>query len=223
MARNKYPEQTLELILSVSARLFTERGYEKTSIQDIIEEVGMSKGAIYHHFKSKEDILDAVMERQFSYASQRLDELIRYTQAPSAREKLARILEHIVADPEVHSIDNVLSAQIKNPQFVVTGIQAGVKNDAPIIAQIMRQGREDGSITTEYPVECAEVFMLLVNIWINPLLFGRKRDETVSRLQFLQQMMRQLGADIVSDQLIQKIMERHSDIGGYAQDDQSVQ
>ena len=65
--------------------------------------------------------------------------------------------------------------------------------------------------------------MLLVNIWINPLLFGRKRDETVSRLQFLQQMMRQLGADIVSDQLIQKIMERHSDIGGYAQDDQSVQ
>lgn len=220
MARNKYPEQTLEQILTVSAMLFTERGYEKTSIQDIIETLGMSKGAIYHHFKSKEDILDAVMERQFSYASQRLDELIRYTQASNAREKLVRILEHIVADPEVHSIDNVLSAQIKNPQFVVTGIKAGVKNDAPIIARIMKEGKEDGSITTDHPIECAEVFMMLVNIWINPLLFGRKQDETVSRLRFLQHMMRQLGADIVSDPLIQKITERHSNIGGYAKEEQ---
>lgn len=218
MARNKYPEQTLELILSVSAKLFTERGYEKTSIQDIIEEVGMSKGAIYHHFKSKEDILDAVMEQQFSFTAQKLDDLIRHTQASNAREKLVNILENIVADQDAHSLDSVLSAQIKNPQFVVTGIQVGVKNDAPIIAQMMMEGVEDGSITTEFPIECAEVFMLLVNIWINPLLFGRKRVETISRLQFLQQMMRQLGVDIVSDRLIQKIMERHSDIGGYAQD-----
>ncbi|MFF2481852.1 TetR/AcrR family transcriptional regulator [Paenibacillus sp. NPDC058071] len=220
MARNKYPEQTLGLILSVSAKLFTERGFEKTSIQDIIDELGMSKGAIYHHFKSKEDILDAVMEQQFSYAAQMLENLIRNTQAPSAREKLASILENIVADQDAHSIDGVLSTQLKNPQFVVMGIKEGVKNDAPIIAQIMMDGREDGSITTEYPIECAEVFMLLVNIWINPLLFGRKLAETTSRLQFLQQMMRQLGADIVSDQLIQKIVERHSDIGGYAQDEQ---
>jgi TetR/AcrR family transcriptional repressor of nem operon len=83
----------------------------------------------------------------------------------------------------------------------------------------MIQGQEDGSITTEFPRECAEVFMMLVNIWINPILFERKLSETVTRLRFLQQMMRMLGADIVSDQLIHEISERHSMIGGYQQDE----
>ncbi|WP_225229141.1 hypothetical protein [Paenibacillus gallinarum] len=83
----------------------------------------------------------------------------------------------------------------------------------------MMEGKEDGSITTDFPIECAEVFMLLVNIWINPLLFGRGHEETVNRLHFLQHMMRVLGADIVSDQLLHKITERHSDIGGYCSDE----
>lgn len=64
MARNKHPEETVNLILDVAFRLFMEKGYEHTSIQDIINHLGgLSKGAIYHHFKSKEDILVAVTER----------------------------------------------------------------------------------------------------------------------------------------------------------------
>lgn len=219
MARNKYPEQTLEQILLVSTDLFREKGYEKTSIQDIIDALGMSKGAIYHHFKSKEEILFAVMERQFSYAAEMLDDLIQNTQAANAKEKLGKILEHIVADPKAHSLDSILSEQIKNPQFVLTGIRNGVNKDAPNIAKIMIEGKEDGSINTDYPTECAEIFMLLVNIWINPILFNRKHDDTVNRLRFLQQMMKGLGADIVSDHLIQKISEHYSDIGGYKQDE----
>ncbi|WP_019636883.1 TetR/AcrR family transcriptional regulator [Paenibacillus fonticola] len=215
MARNKYPEQTLEHILSVSAKLFTEKGFEKTSIQDIIDELGMSKGAIYHHFKSKEDILDAVMERQFTYVAQMLEELIHNTRASNAREKLILILEAIVSDPDAHSIDDILSTQIKNPQFVMRGIKIGVNHDAPVIAQLMMEGKQDGSITTDYPIECSEVFMLLVNIWINPVLFERGSNETLQRLKFLQHMMKLLGADIVSDELIRTITARHSDIGGY--------
>ena len=47
MARNKYPEETYELILDVSTRLFFEKGYKKTSLQDIINELGgLTKGAI---------------------------------------------------------------------------------------------------------------------------------------------------------------------------------
>ncbi len=53
MARNKYPEVTVEKILEVSQRLFMERGYDNTTIQDIVNELGgLTKGAIYHHFKS---------------------------------------------------------------------------------------------------------------------------------------------------------------------------
>lgn len=221
MARNKYPEQTLEQILHVSTAIFTEKGYEKTSIQDIIDALGMSKGAVYHHFRSKEDILKAVMDKELGRAENLLARLIAETAAPNAREKLVRILEQMILDPgrQQESMDQILSAHIKNPQFVLAGMKKGVQRDALIIADIMLQGKQDGSLQVEQPLECAEVFLLLTNIWINPLLFERNREQTVSRLHFLQQLMKGLGADIVSDLLIQSIAERHAQADGYRKAD----
>ena len=66
MARNKYPEITVEKILEVSQRLFLEKGYDNTTIQDIVNELGgLTKGAVYHHFRSKEEIMDALGEKLF--------------------------------------------------------------------------------------------------------------------------------------------------------------
>ncbi|WP_342666439.1 TetR/AcrR family transcriptional regulator [Saccharibacillus sacchari] len=193
----------------MSATLFSKKGFEKTSIQDIITELGLSKGAVYHHFKSKDDILEAVMRKRFDYATRRMQELIANTQAANSKDRLIRILEQMVADLEIHTMDQILAAQIKNPQFVVAGIKESVQKDARTIAQIMIEGKADGSITTDYPLECAEVFMLLANIWVNPILFERTRSETLSRLTFLQQMMKGMGVDIVSDTLIEKIIHRY--------------
>ncbi|WP_284386052.1 TetR/AcrR family transcriptional regulator, partial [Bacillus safensis] len=187
MARNKYPEKTIQQILNVSTKLFQEKGFEKTSLQDIIHELNMSKGAIYHHFKSKEEILRAVMERQFRHATEKLEDLIEHTEATHAKEKLQRILEQLVSDPQSHTIDGILVDQIKNPQFVVEGMKAGVNQDALKMKQLILEGIEDGSMTTAFPGEVAEVFMLLVNIWLNPTLFARDQQETSQRLLFLQQ------------------------------------
>lgn len=63
MARNKYPEETVKLILDVATHLFVEKGYDATSLQDIINETKLSKGAIYHHFSSKEEIFEAIFHR----------------------------------------------------------------------------------------------------------------------------------------------------------------
>ena len=66
MARNKYPEVTEERILEAAQRLFLEKGYDNTTIQDIVDQLGgLTKGAVYHHFKSKEEILDEVSDRMF--------------------------------------------------------------------------------------------------------------------------------------------------------------
>ena len=66
MARNKYPELTVEKILEVSQRLFLEKGYEQTTIQDIVDNLGgLTKGAVYHHFKSKEEIINALGDKMY--------------------------------------------------------------------------------------------------------------------------------------------------------------
>ena len=56
MPRNKYPEQTVEKILDAAAQLFLQKGYQNTTLQDIIDATKLSKGAVYHHFKSNDEI-----------------------------------------------------------------------------------------------------------------------------------------------------------------------
>ena len=97
MARNKYPEETVEKILTAAKRLFLEKGYEQTTIQDIVDQLGgLTKGAVYHHFKSKEEIMDAIGDKMFREENpfdkvrgrtdlsglEKMKEVIRLTQEP---------------------------------------------------------------------------------------------------------------------------------------------
>lgn len=215
MARNKYPEQTVEQILTVSTKLFIERGYDKTTIQDILDGLKMSKGAIYHHFKSKEEILEAIISNRALYAKGLLNNLIANTHAENAKEKIRKILIALVADTTAHSIDVILSSQIKNPHFVAAGIQSCVLDDAEIISKLFMDGVADGSLQTDYPLECAEIFMLLLNIWINPVLFNRDMQQTKQRLQVLKHCMKQLGVDIISDEIMTQTISTYKNMNAF--------
>lgn len=217
MPRKNNPKQTVENIISVSAKLFSEKGYDKTSMQDIVDALGMSKGAIFHHFNSKEDIFNAVISRQSEYAEQTINNWIDELEGLTAKEKLMGILEKNMNDQQIHSLDSVLSSQIQSPHFVMANMQDCVNKSAPIFAKIMREGKADGSITTEFPDECAEVFFLLMNIWCDPVIFECDLSRLSMRLKFLQQIMMKMGADIINDELItnylkyiEKLYERNN-------------
>ena len=66
-----------EQILRTAEKLFYANGYEQTSVQDILDEIGISKGGFYHHFESKLDLLDAICQQraeQSARAAQRAAE-----------------------------------------------------------------------------------------------------------------------------------------------------
>ncbi|MBT2504280.1 TetR/AcrR family transcriptional regulator [Curtobacterium sp. ISL-83] len=71
-------------ILSVAERLFTERGFEGTSIRDISEELGMTKSSLYHHFPNK----DAILLALFGERGQELDELLAWVREQPKDDKL---------------------------------------------------------------------------------------------------------------------------------------
>lgn len=60
--RDRQAEETRQLLVSVARRLFAERGYAATSIEDIIREAGVARGALYHHFPSKASLFRAVYD-----------------------------------------------------------------------------------------------------------------------------------------------------------------
>lgn len=204
MPRKNDPKGTIEKIIYVSAELFSEKGYDKTSMQDIVDALGMSKGAVFHHFKSKEEIFHAVVDRQSAYIEQRVQAWIAEMEGLTAREKLIGMLEKNLNDQQAHALDNVLSTQMQSPRFVLANMQETLHKGAPIFANIMREGKEDGTISTDFPDECAEVFLLLLNIWCDPTVFACDVPRLTMRFRFLQQLMANMGVDIISDDLLSR-------------------
>ena len=208
MARNKHPEETVQLILDVAFRLFMEKGYERTSIQDIIDRLGgLSKGAIYHHFKSKDDILMAVTDRMTAQSNQMLAD-IRDCGNLSGREKLKRIFKESISRPVQNDIFTVAPNFHDNPKLLFSLLHDTIDEVAPnYILPIIRQGIADGTIKTEYPEQLAELILLAANVWMNPMIFDSSVEESCRKFMVFGQMLRGFGLDIVDDEMLKRLRE----------------
>ena len=208
MARNKRPEETANLILSVAFRLFMEKGHEHTSIQDIIGQLGgLSKGAIYHHFKSKEDILEAVSDRMTAESNQMLAK-IRDRSDLTGREKLKTIFKASINRPVQADIFTVAPDFHNNPKLLFSLLHDTIENAAPnYILPIMKQGIADGSIETDYPEQLAELVLLAANVWMNPMIFDSSEEESYRKFMVFGQMLRGFGLDILDGEMLERLKE----------------
>ena len=206
MARKNNPKQAIENIISISAKLFAEKGYDKTSMQDIVDALGMSKGGIFHHFNSKEDIFNAVMERQFEKIIETVNQWLIEMHGLTAKDKLKCLIKRNLTDEKImKETGNMVSSAIESPQIILASTQNNLKKLAPIIAGVIREGIEDRSISTAFPDECAEVLLLLLNFWCDTDVIQGDFPALCRRFQFLQHLMRQLGVDILEDEIIESI------------------
>ncbi len=208
MARNKHPEETVNRILEAATRLFIEKGYEHTSIQDIISNLGgLSKGAIYHHFKSKEDILEAVTDKM-TEESNKILEKIRDREDLTGKEKMKMIFKESVGRSDMDDLFAVGPDLSNNPRLLFSTFRDTVDSVAPFyIRPIIEQGIADGTIQTDYPAALSELVTLAANIWINPMVFNNTMEEYCRKLMVFKQMMEGFGLDIVDDELIERMRE----------------
>jgi AcrR family transcriptional regulator len=68
--RQRQAAQTRQMLLEAAARIFARHGYSEATIDDVAAEAGASKGAVYHHFTSKQELFDALLEHRASGLSQ---------------------------------------------------------------------------------------------------------------------------------------------------------
>ena len=212
MARNKYPEETRNRIIETAGRLFIEKGYEHTSIQDIIDHLGgLSKGAIYHHFKSKEEIMYAVAEELYTDSTAQMQK-IRQRRDLNGKEKIRALFQASIFSARREDMFTAGPDMLKNPQLLVKYFQESVQKEAPdIFRPILEEGIADGSIQTDSPKELAEVLILLGAVWINPLIYQGSRQDTIARMRFLQKLLLNYGLDVIDDSMIQRL-ETYCDI-----------
>lgn len=208
MSRNKYPEETVARILDAAMRLFLEKGYEKTTIQDIVDELdGLTKGAIYHHFKSKEEILDAALDRADAAAFRRYDEIVA-DPSMTGVEKLQAMFDTSAASSQMDLAPRMAidADPVRNSRLLGVMYRSVFEDVVPrYIEPIVRQGMADGTIATDQPREMAQVVVLLANLWVAPMFQPLTADELEARMRFYLGLLKAMGADLSAENVADRV------------------
>ena len=207
MARNKHPEQTVQLILDTATRLFLQKGYDETTLQDIIDATKLSKGAIYHHFASKEAIIIAVVDRVGEAQSAMLAK-VRDRKGLTGAEKLREMFRTSLRMSFQGKILHMLPFIIENPKFMTLQMQSILGEAAPdYVLPVLREGIADGSIQANHPEELSEVLLLLSDLWLHPILRPSTPEQVRARCAFFNQFTRQYGFELLDEDLIEAMAE----------------
>ena len=200
MARNKYPEVTVERILDLSQWLFLEKGYENTTIQDIVDELGgLTKGAVYHHFKSKEEIMDAVGDRMFF--SNNPFEAVRGRTDLNGLQKLREAVRLNQSNEERVRLTAQSIPIAKSPRLLQEMIVSNRKVLTPYFLELIEEGNRDGSMHTDYPREIAELLPLLTSLWLLPSVYPASREQMKRKFLFLGEMLEKMGVPLMDDSI----------------------
>lgn len=191
----KEAEERRNEILDAADELFGQKGFDGTSTNDILEKVRIARGTLYYHFKSKEDIMDALIERYNVRLLSAAQEIAADKSIP-VNERITRvvmalnisggggkeIMEHI------HRPQNALMHQ-KIQKVIISGV-------TPILARIICEGIEQGLFSTPFPYECMEMVVTYANTVFDNDMGEMTDEELASRIQaFVFNVERLLGAE----------------------------
>ncbi|MDB5483111.1 MAG: TetR family transcriptional regulator [Caulobacteraceae bacterium] len=151
-------------LTDLAQRLFLERGYERTTVNDVIEAAGVSKGAFYHHFRAKEDLLEAIAER---FARQSLASVgeVRADPVLNAVQRLNGMLTRMRAwkretMPELRAMFSAL-VRPENAVLYYRIVGAVFAAIAPALTEVIEEGRREGVFDVADPALAAEAMISL--------------------------------------------------------------
>ncbi|KPL15996.1 hypothetical protein AMJ74_00150 [candidate division WOR_3 bacterium SM1_77] len=158
-------------ILETARIFFFQKGYEATTIQDIIDKLAIAKGTFYHYFKSKDELLDALVDHIMTDMSQLFKPLV--TAKKSAVEKINNVFQ-LGAAYKIENLDAfvvIVKTLYRDENQIIRDrmFQKSIQKNSPTIAKIVNQGIKEGVFNTSYPEYMGEV---MINL-------GRSINETI--------------------------------------------
>jgi len=151
-------------LLDSAQVLFFCKGYEATTIADIMEHAGVSKGGFYHHFRAKEDLLEALGERMAAETVVRLQPILN----DNVLNAVAR-MNAVLSQARRFKVEDAAAIRAAfdtafKPENIVLYHRlnrAVSRVMLPLFTEILRQGKEEGRFRIDDPVTTAEIIMQL--------------------------------------------------------------
>ncbi len=201
MARiTKDPEERRNEIIETAMELFNAKGYEHTAVSDIVKKIGVAQGTFYYHFKSKEEIAEAVIDRYLA-------------------EQIV-IANKIVTDPDLHAIDKLLSLMHEQLTSMASyrGIKEYVNKESnallhqkllikkitsyvPFLTSIVEQGIKEGVFQVSNPQVVSEFLLIGTHFMFDVGFFQWSQEEFINKLKAMGEITEKLlGTNIYVDE-----------------------
>lgn len=203
MARpvKKQPEEWEQEILEAAKFLFLSKGYEETSVSDIMERAGGAKGMFYRFFESKEKVMQALGNRMF--LENNPFEAVRARTDLNGLQKIREMLAMDRADGEREAVNAQAVSILKDPRILAAAVEANRRVLTPLWFELIEEGRRDGSIQTEYARELSEL-LPLVNFWLMPSVFPADAKEIMHKCKFVAKMLADMGLPVADEEMFER-------------------
>jgi len=181
-------------LLDATQQLLFEKGYENTSVNEIINKVGVAKGTFYHYFKSKVDLLDKLVERFTRDAKTKVEPLLE-RQDISAVEKLnlffLTMRDSKVENKELMKMLMKMMYKDENLAFRHKVFKRSVELMSPLFAGILRDGIEEG-VFSPIDVEETAIFVFAMSLNINEIVVSLllEADKNPGNFDIIEKKMR---------------------------------
>lgn len=180
-----------EQILNHSFKLFLKKGFDATSISDILQDLNIARGTLYYHFESKEAIMDAIIERFGQQAVESATQVV-VSDNLSVHDKLLGLFAAVQIGKLTGG--EVMLDYLHRPQnslFHEKSQQMILKKISPLLAQIIREGNLQNVFNNDFPEETAEMAVLIISGFIDSNL----RETLPQRIEaLLYNLEKMLGA-----------------------------
>ncbi|MCK5542522.1 MAG: TetR/AcrR family transcriptional regulator [Desulfobacterales bacterium] len=183
---SKKPDERKEEIILASQDLFIKKGYIKTKVSDIVRQINVSQGTFYYYFKSKEEVVNAIVDLYIKDLVDSALPVINNTKL-TALEKLemmsnSQLEINLKKNKDIHGIKGV-----DIHEKVIAQI---VEKYVPLIVEAYKLGQEEGVFKVKRNIhELTEFFVVAANILFDPGIFQWKDAEKQKRLSFIIEYM----------------------------------
>lgn len=191
----KEAEERKNEILDVAGRLFGEQGYDATSTNDILKEIGIARGTLYYHFKSKEEILDAMIDRMTEQILEKAKSFVKQTEIPVLQRFTMMMLALNISDG---SFGHEILEQVHKPQNALMHQKIQEKllfEVTPLIATLITEGISQGICQTDYPEEVAEMTFLYSYTAFDDLMEYSEEEKKKKMTAFIYNLERLLNME----------------------------
>ncbi|CQR56701.1 TetR/AcrR family transcriptional regulator [Paenibacillus riograndensis] len=195
MRISKEPIERRNEILDTAEGLFFTKGYNKTTVNDILQEIGIAKGTFYYYFKSKEEVMDAVVMR-FIEAGVAAARAIASDPKLTVHDKLLQIImaqkpDTVRKEKMIEQFHEAENAQIHQKSLAETILQL-----TPVLTEVINQGIEEKLFRTPYPKETMEFLLAASQFLLDEGIFMWTPEEMLRKIQaFIHIMEVTLGAE----------------------------